>query len=267
MREEISRNIPSPIKRKVRQRCGFGCVICGLPLYEYEHLLGFAKVKRHVDKEITLLCDQHHREKTSGLLPIDTVLEANAHPYNLRNGVSKPYDLHFSGINCDVILGNNLFYSRYMGYGTVMVPVSVDNISLIRFTLGDKHLLLTMNIFDESNKPVLQIDENQLVYSTSPWDVEFVGRNLIIREARSNILIDFLFEPPNRIQINRGRLLYNGAEIVINPDNLAIANNGLSFNGCVWPNCQGGLFIGNHPNTPFPIALKIENVPRNVNKV
>jgi hypothetical protein len=63
MREEISRNIPFPIKRKIRQRCGFGCVICGLPLYEYEHLLGFAKVKRHVEKEITLLCDQHHREK------------------------------------------------------------------------------------------------------------------------------------------------------------------------------------------------------------
>ncbi len=207
MREEISRNIPFPIKRKIRQRCGFGCVICGLPLYEYEHLLGFAKVKRHVEKEITLLCDQHHREKTSGLLPIDVVLEANEHPYNLRNGVSKPYDLHFSGISCNVILGNNLFYSRYMGYGTVMVPVSVDNISLIQFTLGDKHLLLTMNIFDESNKPILQIDENQLVYSTSPWDIEFVGRNLIIREAKSNILIDFSFEAPNKIRINRGRLL------------------------------------------------------------
>ena len=69
-----------------------------------------------------------------------------------------------------------------------MVPVSVDNISLIRFTLGDKHLLLTMNIFDESNKPILQIDENQLVYSTSPWDIEFVGRNLIIREAQVKYL-------------------------------------------------------------------------------
>lgn len=33
-----SRNIPLPIQREVRQRCGFGCVICGMPLYEYEHM-------------------------------------------------------------------------------------------------------------------------------------------------------------------------------------------------------------------------------------
>ncbi|WP_198036130.1 hypothetical protein [Salegentibacter sp. T436] len=64
-----SRNIPLPIQREVRQRCGFGCVICGLPLYEYEHMEEWAKVKRHDAEEITLLCDRHHREKTAGLLP------------------------------------------------------------------------------------------------------------------------------------------------------------------------------------------------------
>jgi hypothetical protein len=201
-------------------------------------------------------------KKTSGLLPIDVVLEANKHPYNLRNGVSKQYDLFFSGISCDVTLGNNLFYSRYKGYGTIMVPISVDNISLIRFTLGDKHLFLTMNILDEANKPILQIDENHLVYSTSPRDIEFAGRNLIIREAKSNILIDFSFETPNKIRINRGRLLCNGVEIVINPYSLTITNNGLSFNNCVWVNCQGGLFIGPHPNLSFPIGIRIENVTR-----
>lgn len=28
-KQGISRDIPDPIKRDVRQRCGFGCVICG----------------------------------------------------------------------------------------------------------------------------------------------------------------------------------------------------------------------------------------------
>jgi hypothetical protein len=91
-----SRNIPLPVQREVRQRCGFGCVICGLPLYEYEHLLGWANVHRHLSEEITLLCDQHHKEKTNGLLPIEDVMEANRSPYNLRDGVSKPYDLHLA---------------------------------------------------------------------------------------------------------------------------------------------------------------------------
>jgi hypothetical protein len=262
MRDTVSRNIPLPIKRKVRQRCGFGCVICGLPLYEYEHLLGFAKVKRHVDQEITLLCDQHHREKTSGLLPVDVVIEANKSPYNHRKGTSKPYDLHFFGESSEVILGNNMFSSKNQKRITNMVPVSIDNLPLIRFTLEDEHLLLTANIFDEFNKQILQIHENQLIYSTSPWDIEFVGRNLTIREAQSNILIDFTFEVPNRIHINKGRLLYNGVEILISPDHLMITNNGLAFSGCTWPGCQGGLFIGHHSNARFPVGCHILNVPR-----
>src|SRR3982750_2806106 len=101
--------IPDPMKREVRQRCGFGCVICGLPLYEYDHLLGWARVQRHVAEEITLLCDQHHREKTSGLLPEAPVIEANSAPFNLRTGVSRPYDLHFDGEMCSIEIGGNSF--------------------------------------------------------------------------------------------------------------------------------------------------------------
>jgi hypothetical protein len=84
-----SRNIPLSIQHEVRRRCGYGCVICGIPLYEYEHMLGWANVQRHVAEEITLLCDQHHRESTGGLLPIEAVREANSNPFNLRAGVSK----------------------------------------------------------------------------------------------------------------------------------------------------------------------------------
>lgn len=72
-----SRNIPRPIQREVRQRCGFGCVICGTPLYEYEHMEEWAEVKRHVAEEITLLCDKHHKEKTNGWLPKEDVRKAN----------------------------------------------------------------------------------------------------------------------------------------------------------------------------------------------
>jgi trigger factor len=149
---EISaRDIPLPIQREIRQRCGFGCVICGLPLYEYEHLLGSANLRRHVAEEITLLCDQHHREKTAGLLPIEKMIKANNTPYNLREGVSKPYDLHYSGEECEVVIGSNVFSTRDGGYGTTLVPVSVDGTPLLGFILGDGHLLLNVNIFAEYN--------------------------------------------------------------------------------------------------------------------
>ena len=213
-----SRNIPLPIQREVRRRCGFGCVVCGMPLYEYEHMLGWANVQRHAAEEITLLCDQHHRERTAGLLPIEAVTEANANPFNLRAGVSKPYDLHFSGDKCEAVLGSNTFTFEYRGEPTFTVPVGVDGLPLLAFLLDDNHLLLHLRLFDEANNPVLEIVNNQLVYSVAPWDIRLVGTNLVVRDAPRKILIDITFDVPNRIIINRGRFLFNGVEILLTPE-------------------------------------------------
>ncbi len=206
------------MKRAIRRRCGFGCVVCGLPLYEYDHMLGFAEVQRHEENEITLLCDQHHKERTNGLLPRDVIERANAAPFNLRAGVSKRYDLHFAGNECEAIIGSNRFTTRDQGYGTEMIPIIVDYIPLIVFRFGDGHLLLNLRLFDQFNNVILRIDDNALTYRTDTWDIQLVARNLILREAERQILIDMEFEPPNRILINRGRLLCNGVTMDISPE-------------------------------------------------
>lgn len=243
-----SRNIPLPVQREVRQRCGFGCVICGMPLYEYEHMMEWAEVRRHVADEITLLCDQHHREKTGGLLPREVVEEANKNPFNLRKGVEKPYDLHFRGGEAEIIIGGNSFTCKDQGYGTVMIPISVDGTPLIGFLLTDGHLLLNMVVFNEFNVPVMHIKNNQLFQSTIPWDIQLVGTCLTIREGKGDILIEIIFNPPNKITINRGRFLRNGVEIIVRSTNILIVNNASFISGCSAHNCSGGLIIGHHEN-------------------
>lgn len=256
-----SRNIPLPIQREVRQRCGFGCVICGLPLYEYEHMEEWAVVKRHVADEITLLCDQHHREKTGGLLPVEVVKAANKAPFNLKDGNSKPYNLHFAGTEATIEIGNNSFTCKDNGYGTAMVPVSVDGTPLIGLILADGHLLLNLVVFDEYNAPVLHIKNNQLIYSTSPWDIQLVGKKLTIREAHKKILFEIEFFPPNRVVINRGRLLRNGVEILIRPSNILVTNNSTLLSDCHAHNCYGGLIIGYH-DKPVGGFMALQSVPR-----
>ena len=145
------------MQREIRQRCGFGCVVCGLPLYDYDHLRGWANVHDHVASEITPLCDRHHREKGAGLLTAAAVETANQNPHNLRGGVSKPYDLHYSGDECEVTIGGNSFSATNAEYGTVLLPVSVHDTPLLAFVLGDGHLMLCLNLFDEYNQLVLQI--------------------------------------------------------------------------------------------------------------
>ena len=256
-----SRNIPQQIQREIRQRCGFGCVVCGLPLYEYDHLLGWAKVHRHVAAEITLLCDQHHRERGSGLLPLSAVETANRNPYNLRAGTSKPYDLHFTGNECEVTIGGNSFSASDGGYGTKLLPVSVDGTPLLEFVLGDGHLMLSLNIFDEFNRLILQIQNNQLVQSANPWDIRFVGQNLVVREAVRRILVDITFLPPNQIKIQRGRFLRNGVEILIHPNRIVIANNGAEFSGNCTSGLPGGILVGPH-DSPVPAIIAMPNVTR-----
>ncbi|WP_339463363.1 hypothetical protein [Pseudomonas sp. EA_105y_Pfl2_R69] len=261
IKECNSRNIPLPIQREVRQRCGFGCVICGMPLYEYEHMEEWAQVKRHVADEIALLCDQHHREKTGGLLPKEAVREANASPFNLRENVSKPYNLHFSGKEACVEIGGNSFTCEDHGYGTAMAPISVDGTPLIGLILADGHFLLNLVVFDEFNRPILHIKNNQLFYSTEPWDIQLVGTTLTVREAHRKILIEIDFQPPNKIVINRGRFLHNGVEILVRPTNILITNNAMVLKNCHAHNCSGGIIIGHHKN-PIGGFMALDGVPR-----
>ncbi|MDH0121029.1 MAG: cell division protein [Pseudomonas stutzeri] len=260
-KECTSRNIPLPVQREVRQRCGFGCVICGMPLYEYEHMEEWAQVKRHVAEEITLLCDQHHREKTGGLLPKQVVRAANSNPYNLREGISKPFTLHYAGNEACVTIGGNSFTCEDRGYGTAMVPISVDGTPLIGLILADGHFLLNLVIFDEYNKPVLHIKNNQLFYSVSPWDIQLIGTTLTVREAHRKILIEIDFQPPGKVVINRGRFLRNGVEILVRPESIFITNSAAFLSGNHVQGCYGGLIIGHHEK-PIGGFISLANIPR-----
>lgn len=115
---ELRPEIPDPMKRAVRQRCGFGCVICGTPLYAYDHIIDYREVKEHKAENLTLLCDSHHREKTNGLLPLAQVQKRNASPYNIQHGVSSPYGLHLDGPRFDVLFGGNQFFEERSTQGT-----------------------------------------------------------------------------------------------------------------------------------------------------
>jgi hypothetical protein len=83
-----------------------------------------------------------------------------------------------------------------------MVPLSIDGVAVLAFTLQDGHLLLNLLAYDEHNRLVLVIKNNELVYSISPWDIQLVGRNLTIREAPRQFLLDIVFRPEYAFLVN-----------------------------------------------------------------
>jgi hypothetical protein len=211
-------DISNDDKRQVRRRCGFGCVVCGLPIYHYDHILGYAQVQRHRPEEITLLCGFHHDLKTRGILPNEEVVAANEHPANLQHGTTAPFTWSRFRNRCAIVLSSDVFGIEDLIEGEGFAVFVVDGMVLLGLRYLDEHLLLTMSIFDEFNQLILQIVDNEMLLSTDQWDVEVEGPSLILRQALREILIDVRFEPPDRIHIRRGRFLLNGVEIVIQPD-------------------------------------------------
>jgi trigger factor len=186
-------------------------------------MMGWAKVQRHVADEMTLLCDQHQRERTNGLLPISDVQAHNQNPVNRRSGSSAPYNLHYSGDYCEVDIGSNVLTAPMM---SDLVAVQVDGEPLVGFRFEDDHYLLNVLLFNEVNEPVLQILDNELIYSAEPWDIELVGTRLTVRAAARKIFIDIVFEPPATVRFLRGRLLLNGIELYIQPTFILLVNTG-----------------------------------------
>ncbi len=258
-------NIPESVKREVRQRCGFGCVICGLPLYEYDHLLGWAQVHRHVAEEITLLCDQHHREKTNGLLPEMQVVAASANPCNKRKGTSAPYAFHYAGAECSMKIGTSIVLARDGGHGLFMCGVSVDGQPLVAFRGEDQHLLLSILVLDRDNEPLMAVQDNEMMYSTSTWDVSLMGRNLIVREAAGEVALDVSFDVPHGVDIRRAHLRANGVDIEVSAGAVRInseeygitASNSLYVGGDV----VSGISIGGR-SPRLPGWLHIDRITR-----
>jgi trigger factor len=211
-----SRNIPSPIKREVRQRCGFGCVICGVPLYDYDHMIEFSEVKEHKADNLTLLCDFHHREKTNGLLSLEQVKKANKRPFNIENKSSTPYNFNFEGANFEFMMGgceltiDNLKLER-----DFIIPILINNKKLISFEIIDKQLFFNLIVFDKKGELALKIVENEMIYNAEQWDIEFIGTRLKIREKHREILFDIEFNIPNGVKIHQGIFKYEGYEIQV----------------------------------------------------
>jgi trigger factor len=248
--------IPPEIKREVRRRCGFGCVLCGMPLYEYEHMLEWSQVQRHVADELTLLCRLHHGEKTNGLLPLEVVAAANSNQYNIRAGVSRRHFLHYSGQAVKLRVADSCFEYTNLPNGAFVAPLVIDGLPIVGFRVEEDELLLNFIAFNEINRPIIQIVDNELVYDTSQWDIEWIAQTLTVREGRGRILLKLIFSPPSEIVIAKGRILCNGIELLIGKNYIFNTNNSNFFGSISIINCQVGFAIGDPtPNVGAGIVI------------
>lgn len=211
--------------------------MCGLPVYEYEHIVEWSKVKRHDPENMTLLCLNHHGEKTRGLLPVAEVKAANENPYNFRFGRSEAFPLRYSGDSCLVNVGGSRWRHDFTQDAVVPLLV-IRGRPVIEVKKQDGRLLLSMYICNKQGELLLQITENELVFSVASWDVELVGKKLTIRGGSRDILVQLEFHAPSAIVVARGVFAFEGSQVQVEPDciflekyNIRMQNYSARMNG------------------------------------
>jgi trigger factor len=144
-----------------------------------------------------------------------------------------------------------------------MLPIVVDEQPLLRFRIEDEQVLFSLALFDEENNPCVIIDDNELLFRATLYDVEFVGRRLIVRSHYRTILLDVTFEVPDRIVVNRARLNFNGVQFRVRNGELLLTNNNIRFYQVKWTNFIALFVIG--PQLPFGMTFmtaSADAVPR-----
>jgi HNH endonuclease len=249
--------ITAAVKHAVRQRCGFGCVMCGLPIYHYDHVQDYAAVREHEENNLVLLCPNHHDDKTRHRLNMDALLEAKANPHNLKTGFTTPHAFYFGGTSPTVQLGPVTFTMERDDFA----PFVVDGLPLIGFRFEDGHPLLQLYVFDENNKLVLKIVDSELVHSVALWDFEFVGATLTLRPQKGEIMLAVRLAPnENLVEVSRGTLRYNKVEIEIWPEGVVVLNGPYGFGGGLNIHGRTWMTLGRHA-ARYP-ALFVQPVVR-----
>ena len=208
----LKRHIPEAIKKKVRLRCGFGCVVCGGMFYDYEHFDPvFEACQSHSAEGITLLCGRHHSNKTRSFFPHSTVIKANDNPYAKHNGFWE--DLTFDNIPPTILLGTN----ETSCYRDIFIINNKKILCIDPPEQVDSPYLLSACFFDNNNNKILDIEKNVIKGNTCNIDIKVKGGLISIKSLENSItfLELSLKNQPLQFEISKLYMVYEGNTIEI----------------------------------------------------
>lgn len=255
-----NRNIPEDIKRRVRQECNFGCALCGMPIFEYDHIEEYSKVKKHEVDNIILLCPNHHGKKNQ--IDISRIREARINPYNNNRKTISGYKLE-PNRTVDIEIGSNKIDKQFIENGDYHC-LWINGKSFFAVHNCDGWLTLSFSLTDDNGKLLLSVDRGELQFSSEIWDYEYKGSRLKLKSALRQILLDMTLTN-YFVQILRGSFIHNESKdgLIIKPDgSLSVIIDGCSrssANGCKYmDNGYGGIGLLNrdrYPNIERPIGF------------
>ena len=208
----LTRNIPSPVKRIIRQDCGFGCVICGNAIFQYEHIdPEFINAKEHNPEKIALLCGSCHDKVTRGIWSKQKVKDARRNPICKQKGFSN-FLVDVSHDEFIVEIGKTKFINLH-------TIIEIDGLQILGIQYPEEPNeppMISAKFFDRENTEVASIVENEWKGSIEAFDIEAIGQRIKVRNAKRKIDLVIHFVPPNLLKVESLNLHYNNTKIIGN---------------------------------------------------
>lgn len=218
----LSRYIPADVRREVRQRSKFGCVICRRGFYQYEHIdPPFDDAMVHNPDHICCLCGACHDSVTRGHLSKDAVKTAYRTVQDLPLvKVGPPIGpLDFHDGNAELLIGG-LLYSP-----AVQTVLRYHGSDIIRVLPGERDGepgRISAIFTDDGGTEVLRLEENEWVGSLNTWDIEIVGRRITARREQGSITLQLRLDPPGRIVVERLDMRIRDSHVLVTEQTYAV---------------------------------------------
>ncbi|HHR0837580.1 TPA: HNH endonuclease [Klebsiella aerogenes] len=232
--------IPEPMKREVRQQCFFGCAICGMPFFQYDHVVEYSEIKEHTADNLVLLCPNHHAMKTAGKLDKEIVSAAKKNPFNSTRETTSSLKIE-GAKEVDVIIGSSKYKGVFSGEGSENFrAIVIDNHDFLTIHNENGILSISVNLTDEHAKSILKVDRGELKVWTDTWDFDYPRTDVIVRKNLGDILLNMKLSS-SEIHITKGSFyIGKGAGISIENKCISVINNGIEISRIMDASFSGG---------------------------
>lgn len=207
----LNRHIPNKISLEIRQRCGFGCVVCGNAIYDYEHFNPeFHNAKKHDPLGITLLCPTCHGNKTRGFWSSTKIAADDKNPYCKRVGVSTLHmDVSASPFTIEIL------NQKIINTNVVLRILDTDLLRIDPPSIPGMPPEISGIFYDQHGNRIASIHKNVWNGNASNFDIISSGSTLEIRSKISALELVIEIDHPNILRILKMNLSYKQHEILV----------------------------------------------------
>ena len=206
-------------KLVIRERCGFGCLICGGIPYHYDHFeVNFADAEAYNPDDIVLLCHKHHDEKTRGALSVSVLREyLSQNPVKDRTAVFDP----------SILIQNFRVVWPAITLQSLENNIIIDGEEVLGITAtGDPRQPITLsgNFYDERGVKICSVSENEFRLPPNDLgDVTYIGQTFLLKSKSEKVILKFSMTPKLLI-IDEIYIVKNRAFLIANNEYFYVGN-------------------------------------------